>query len=332
MAISFDAANRARDLLVQVRSTLDEVGDPEIGFVAARWTDRSRRAQLGEASRQVGEAAELLRTYGVEGSRFDKIGMAALDRLQSAIDEIRVGDKRVAKRVGRELYTAYGDPFTRTARNLDSHLKQAELTALLMPGRPHWGDTSKFTPTQWHEFSDSLHASAANVLRRSDDELTLVDYEALDRIGMRGQANSLLVGYPHDSLWGVHQLRGSHYTGDPIGKLQDIRAWLAEDATQFISGPIDKPRRALRVIEAANKLISRMPDNVADPVAKLREETVELIERNAARIDGSRRDTYGRHPDYAEIGKAVGDMQGIAGGLAGSLVVFVVSSLVVVVS
>lgn len=303
MAISFDAANRARDLLVQVRSTLGEVGDANIGFVAARWSDRSRRTQLGEASRQVGEAAELLRTYGVEGSHYDKIGMAALDRLQKSIDEIRLGDRRVAKLVGRQMHTSYGDPFNRTAHSLYAHLQQAELTALEMPGRPYWKSATDLTSEQWLEFSDALHASAANILRRSDAELTIADRRALDRIGMRSNANALLVGYPSDSMWGVHQLGGSHYTGDPAGKLEDIRAWVANDPTKYLSGPIDGPYRARRVLGAANRILRQVPEQLTGPVAGLRDETVDLVERNLGRMDGSRRDTYGRHPDYAEIGR-----------------------------
>ena len=49
--------------------------------------------------------------------------------------------------------------------------------------------------------------------------------------------------------------------------------------------------------------MAAQPKPVADPVARLREETVALVERNLARIEGSRRDTYARNPDYAEIGR-----------------------------
>jgi hypothetical protein len=58
---------------------------------------------------------------------------------------------------------------------------------------------------------------------------------------------------------------------------------------------------------AANLRIAR---NVIDQhpaadgsVAQLKDEAIELADRNLARMSGERTDTYGRHPDYAEVGR-----------------------------
>ena len=42
---------------------------------------------------------------------------------------------------------------------------------------------------------------------------------------------------------------------------------------------------------------------VPDDLLPAREEALALAERNLARMDGTRRDTFGRHPDYAEVGR-----------------------------
>ncbi len=44
---------------------------------------------------------------------------------------------------------------------------------------------------------------------------------------------------------------------------------------------------------------------VADELAAARDEALTLADRNLARIRGERFDTYGRHPDYAEVGRIV---------------------------
>lgn len=47
-----------------------------------------------------------------------------------------------------------------------------------------------------------------------------------------------------------------------------------------------------------------------DPAAlTLRDDTLTMVNRNVARIDGTRSDTYGNHPDYAEIGRIVANGQ-----------------------
>ncbi len=56
-------------------------------------------------------------------------------------------------------------------------------------------------------------------------------------------------------------------------------------------------------------ILERMRERVADAapvdegVAAARDEALELIDRNVGRMSGARSDTYGRHPDYAEIGR-----------------------------
>jgi hypothetical protein len=303
LAISFDAANHARDLLMQVRSTLEEVGDPKIGWIANRWGDGARRAKLGEASRQVGEAADLLRTYGVTGSRYEQIGMAALDRLRTSIDELRVDERRVAKVVGRGLEPdSWGDPFRRNPRNLDERLLHAELTALELPLRAAWSKVPQTSrpAEEWIAYGDALHASAANILHRSDDELSRADLAALERIGFRSQSSALYLDFPTDDIGQPITLR---WAKDRGAVLADIRRWNSPDVATQISGDVFTSRRAWRVLEAAQQVIDEMPADVPAPIATLRAETLELMERNTGRIDGTRRDTYGRNPDYAEIGR-----------------------------
>lgn len=45
--------------------------------------------------------------------------------------------------------------------------------------------------------------------------------------------------------------------------------------------------------------------NLAPKLESIRSTALELAERNLARMSGARTDTYGRHPDYAEIGRFV---------------------------
>jgi hypothetical protein len=42
---------------------------------------------------------------------------------------------------------------------------------------------------------------------------------------------------------------------------------------------------------------------LADELEPLRAQALELIDRNVARMDGLRSDTYSWHPDYAEVGR-----------------------------
>jgi hypothetical protein len=55
-------------------------------------------------------------------------------------------------------------------------------------------------------------------------------------------------------------------------------------------------------LRIARDVVERHPATDAN-VATVRAEALELAERNLARMDGTRRDTYARHPDYAEVGR-----------------------------
>jgi hypothetical protein len=48
---------------------------------------------------------------------------------------------------------------------------------------------------------------------------------------------------------------------------------------------------------------------VPDEMRAVRTEMLELADRNLARMAGTRSDTYGRHPDYSEIGRLVSTMK-----------------------
>jgi hypothetical protein len=55
-------------------------------------------------------------------------------------------------------------------------------------------------------------------------------------------------------------------------------------------------------LRLARNVVEREP--ASEPAVRaLRDEAVELADRNIARITGERTDTYGRHPDYAEVGR-----------------------------
>jgi hypothetical protein len=55
-------------------------------------------------------------------------------------------------------------------------------------------------------------------------------------------------------------------------------------------------------LRLARNVIESQPAGDA-AIAGLRTEALELADRNLARMAGERTDTYGRHPDYAEVGR-----------------------------
>jgi hypothetical protein len=301
--ISFDASNRARDLLLQVRATLDDVGDPDIGWIANRWGDRARRARLGEAIVQVDEAVELL---GVNVPRRPAYDAAPIAHLRWAIDAIRIDERRVAKRVASSMRETWGNPFTGRARGLHDHLLRSEREALLAPLRAVAARASRGDEPSWSAYADALRATAANVLRRSDDELNLADIAALDAVGYSTLQWRGGLGYPRDRFGQMHELH--RYNGDAqynLPGIEAVRAWVGQEVDELglVRGEIFEKRRATLVLTHAREVIDGMPADVPAPVAALRDQTSELVERNLARMEGVKRDGMSFEPEYGELGR-----------------------------
>jgi hypothetical protein len=68
--------------------------------------------------------------------------------------------------------------------------------------------------------------------------------------------------------------------------------------------------RTLDHLKAARAYLAAV-DPATDAVRSIRDETGVLVERNIERIEGLRRDTYARHPDYAEIGRIASSLRAI---------------------
>ncbi|MCW2921342.1 MAG: hypothetical protein JWL76_1216 [Thermoleophilia bacterium] len=300
MAINFDAANRAHDLLLQVRQTLAQVGDAHVGRFTAWRTDGARRESLGEAVGQVDEAVELLRTYGAPEARGERFGIAALSHVRASIEELRTGEARVARAVARRMEPRDTDILRHKPRTLDDQLAHAELATIETPARAAWAERDTRSTEQWIAYGDALHETAANILRRRDSELGRADLAALDRIALRSNGASLYVDYPSDPLHGPLQLRNAP---DVSAELVDVRRWAGQDVAVGNGGDVFTVRRARLLLDDARQVVDAVPGTVPAPIATLRDDTRAMIERNAERISGRRHDAFHRTPDYAEIGR-----------------------------
>ncbi len=157
------------------------------------------------------------------------------------------------------------------------------------------------------------------------DELAVRDGDALARAGVtddvlreQGIASLAAAGG-----WLGDVARGM---GDEVSSVPEIagpvmRARVHDDALRVLDrfdatrelvhvAAIDGLARAgstsrLELLEQLRLVQARLRSDPVQPgMAEVRDGVLEHIERNLARMDGTRRDTYARHPDYAEVGRA----------------------------
>lgn len=91
--------------------------------------------------------------------------------------------------------------------------------------------------------------------------------------------------------------------GDVIQTKLEALRWTVETGETAPSIVRESVTRRALGHELRDRVLAFEPRDVAQ--RQLQESTIELIDRNAQRVNGERRDTFARNPDYAEIGRIV---------------------------
>jgi hypothetical protein len=249
------------------------------------------------------------RLVGSRGWLPDKPGTTAsfLDALRFPIEhEAAIAGGLTRRDVERELIDILvrpGDQLDQpTARRLSwlARLPE-ELRPSMPPEYPHAGRFDDIglrgqLPSGSYAAADLLDLGRIHVLKAVDPELLAeeirarvaagadFDLQVLDAIGMSADPKVLA----------------------SLGLTPVTLESRAMNALAAVHGV----RRPMHIADALTVTRQRLADPRATDEAalQLREQTLELIDRNLDRIAGRRRDTFANHPDYAEVGRVVSNV------------------------
>ncbi len=102
----------------------------------------------------------------------------------------------------------------------------------------------------------------------------------------------------------VVRLSALQHVPDELAAAGISEAMVGEQFARHLMRAGSTDMRAATLVNALETTRARVVTRVLDEqLEPLRAQTLELIDRNLARMNGTRTDTYGWHPDYAEVGR-----------------------------
>lgn len=149
---------------------------------------------------------------------------------------------------------------------------------------PHWSFPAQVEIAKLRPRQVVLSDLGLDVIRHRVARGGALDSAVLSMLAGAGEATVARAGMTIDDLRRLSTdalaRAGKTSRGDVLAHLREVRAELVQDTGDH-----------------------------GTAVAALRARSMDLIDRNIARVLGERADTYSRHPDYAEVGRVVSNVE-----------------------